>query len=658
MKSSMFIPSGKGNPCPVCGRTKDGDCRTAENGNIVLCHTQQSESDHPDYKYVGETQKGAGWGKWIAKKGIKSPKVKRSSSLQSYVYQDRQGNPLARVTRKGRDFRQYHWNGKDWKPKVPDTTRKRIPIYRYAEVRKAIAQGRKIWIVEGESTADALWDIGLPATTFIGGSNGYKEYGNYENDLKGASVILCPDRDSDGVMYMEMIAEDYPEHQWCKVFPDSPMWKYLPAPKKGGGVDGVDWIAEGATIDDFMAAVSDRHPLEVHNKKPASKIDFSEAMTQLREELKAARSPAEKEWIAIQYAQKSGLVKNGLNGRSLLRMAEEEQKRSDDIEVEDMHDVVDNAGHTDFLIEGIVPTPTTILVGADAGMGKTTLLYSMAQAIASEDIDWSGYPTKHGNVLIIQTDEGRSDAGRKLRIQRAKEKCDRGRIGFVWNWSFLQWEATKRLIREKGYRAVIVDSLTSVTVGKKKTDTTAGDDIYLMRDFAEEAGVTFLIIHHLNNQGAFRDTSAFRGNVSNTWMIRPPKNERRWPDGTARLTIQKSRAGLEGEYMLAKVAHEMDWKMLGFASSPDRVDEEPLFARLREYMSYLPGEKVTSSDIALSFETTNEYAETRLAHLAKVGVLESEWVAIADLGGSAGGYFRYWMPERNGADRIHVKNVA
>jgi CRISPR-associated protein Cmr3 len=38
-----LIPSSKKNPCPICGRTKDGDCRTAE--GLVICH--HGSSHHP-----------------------------------------------------------------------------------------------------------------------------------------------------------------------------------------------------------------------------------------------------------------------------------------------------------------------------------------------------------------------------------------------------------------------------------------------------------------------------------------------------------------------------------------------------------------------------------------------------------------------------------
>jgi hypothetical protein len=55
----------------------------------------------------------------------------------------------------------------DWLEKGCCPDRSLIPIYRYTEVRKAIDNGELIWWVEGESCADALWALGIPATTSI-----------------------------------------------------------------------------------------------------------------------------------------------------------------------------------------------------------------------------------------------------------------------------------------------------------------------------------------------------------------------------------------------------------------------------------------------------------------------------------------------------------
>lgn len=53
---------------------------------------------------------------------------------------------------------------------LKEEKRQHIPIYRYHEIQKAISENKTIFIVEGESCADKLWELGIPATTNIGGS--------------------------------------------------------------------------------------------------------------------------------------------------------------------------------------------------------------------------------------------------------------------------------------------------------------------------------------------------------------------------------------------------------------------------------------------------------------------------------------------------------
>ncbi|WP_445250847.1 hypothetical protein [Microcoleus sp. OTE_8_concoct_300] len=45
--------SSKFNPCPVCGRTKDGDCRISRDGKMVLCHQNfdNAKTQQPDLWY-------------------------------------------------------------------------------------------------------------------------------------------------------------------------------------------------------------------------------------------------------------------------------------------------------------------------------------------------------------------------------------------------------------------------------------------------------------------------------------------------------------------------------------------------------------------------------------------------------------------------------
>lgn len=254
-----FVPSSKRHPCPICGRTKDGDCRSSEADNLVLCHSHTTaEEPINGYRFLHASKDGL-WGVWIwgEDKGRKMPR--KRPSRERYTYTDRQGNNLiqvVRVTSEGRkDFYQHRWDGAGWVKGLNEYSKANVPIYRFAEVQQAIAQNKTIFMVEGEAKCDALWNLGIPATTTLGGSKKYRAYGRYFEDLQGANLVLCPDRDKTGLEHMEDVARDFPKAKWCYVFPASPLWKHLPA---NGGLDVEDWIADGATVAEILEAVGDK----------------------------------------------------------------------------------------------------------------------------------------------------------------------------------------------------------------------------------------------------------------------------------------------------------------------------------------------------------------------------------------------------------------
>lgn len=179
------------------------------------------------------------------------PKQKRE-----YIYSDRQNNPLIKVVRiddgngRKRIF-QEHWNGKQWVKGYGNIKRENVAVYRYKEIREAIARGETIFIVEGESCAESLWQIGLPATTNIGGAGKWLE--SHTEDVKGAVVVLCPDRDIPGVRHCEAIAEQLHNCSWLYSFPDSELWKINLPPNQG--LDVADWIESGATEAQLIKAI-------------------------------------------------------------------------------------------------------------------------------------------------------------------------------------------------------------------------------------------------------------------------------------------------------------------------------------------------------------------------------------------------------------------
>jgi hypothetical protein len=190
--------------CPIC----NGDDLDISKDGAYRCFS--NECDSKDIREAIDRLEGKP--EWKPEKFIKPIRPK---SQKDYFYPDRDGNNLVKILRIDRgngkkDFPQSHWDGGKWGNGNPDEVKKLIPIYRYAEVRKAIERNELIFWVEGESTADLLWELGIAATTTIGGSGGYGTYGDYLEDLKGARLVLAPDRDKNGIKYIANIERDFP----------------------------------------------------------------------------------------------------------------------------------------------------------------------------------------------------------------------------------------------------------------------------------------------------------------------------------------------------------------------------------------------------------------------------------------------------------------
>jgi putative DNA primase/helicase len=202
-------------------------------------------------------------------------KVTRPKSDRTWIYNNRDGDPIICTRRiddgqgKRRIWQEYLINGK-WEAKSTKQTealrkaaRRAVMPYNFVALKDAIAKGKPIFWVEGEPCVVALESIGLVATTSIGGSDGYRTYGRYAQALKGAKLIVCPDRDQPGSKYADEVAKDNPNAQWLYAFPDSALWDALP---KDGGFDVSDWIhvlkIEGLSTDEvaeyILASVESR----------------------------------------------------------------------------------------------------------------------------------------------------------------------------------------------------------------------------------------------------------------------------------------------------------------------------------------------------------------------------------------------------------------
>ncbi|MEG3902065.1 DUF5906 domain-containing protein [Microcoleus sp. B4-C5] len=243
----------KDNPCPHCG--KPDWCYSI--GDLSVCNRDQppatgweatAKSDQDGHFYYAPIQE---------KKAI------RPAGTRYWEYPARDGSPLARVRRidfgdgRKKDIKQQHWDKdkNDWVTGLGNVQRASIPIYRYADVQKAIANGDYIFIVDGESCADALWALGLAATTSIGGAGKWRITDT--SDLQGAKVVICPDRDVPGIEDAAKISQHFPEAQWLYCYPESWAWNN---PQKSQGLDVKDWIdSEKLSAQDILNSLTS-HP--------------------------------------------------------------------------------------------------------------------------------------------------------------------------------------------------------------------------------------------------------------------------------------------------------------------------------------------------------------------------------------------------------------
>jgi putative DNA primase/helicase len=251
--TAKLIRVTKDNPCLHCG--KPDWCYLI--GELSVCNRDQrpatgweatSKSDQDGHFFYAPVQ---------PKKAV------RPAQTRYWEYPDRDGSRLVRVRRVDngknhkKDIKQQHWDrdSNDWVMGLGDVQRASIPIYRYADVQRAIANGDYIFIVDGEQCADALWALGLVATTCIGGAGKWRITDT--SDLQGAKVVICPDRDIPGIEDAAKISQHFPEAQWLYCYPESWVWDN---PPKSQGLDVKDWIdSEKLSAQDLLNSLTS-HP--------------------------------------------------------------------------------------------------------------------------------------------------------------------------------------------------------------------------------------------------------------------------------------------------------------------------------------------------------------------------------------------------------------
>lgn len=176
--------------------------------------------------------------KWVEElTGKQSHPAPKPKIVATYRYEDENGGHLFDVVRlEPKTFRQRAPNG-DWTVKGI-----RKVLYRLPELVAAPA-GETIYLVEGEKDAQALVGRGFHATTNPGGAGKWND--DYNDALKGKSVVIVPDNDDAGRDHAEKVRASL-----AKSGIRCALLELDGLPPKG---DVADWLAMGGSSESLDA---------------------------------------------------------------------------------------------------------------------------------------------------------------------------------------------------------------------------------------------------------------------------------------------------------------------------------------------------------------------------------------------------------------------
>ena len=490
-------------------------------------------------------------------------KPPREPGHYDFSYRDRNGKEIVIVHRDDtsgskriwQDFPTIEKSASGHKAALQEVKAKILP-YKYNEaVAESDKTGLPIFIVEGELTCESMWAIGLPTVTFLGGSKQYRTNGDYSSLFKSRQIVLCPDRDEQGVAFMAEVANDNPGAQWLYADPRSWEWENLPS---GNGYDIGDYIEEGATKDDLLSSIVSQS----RHKNTDGKPSYEEIISTIEGFVGLYANDARINYETNYWLEQRGVKMTQQNVEKVIDEARARVHGKEEIESIDALTIASSDKARDWLIAGIVPLGSVTLLAAAGGTGKTTLLYNWALHVALGS-PWSGRRCMKGRCLLISADEPLTDTAEKLSVIGYQDAgLQPGNISFWETWRFANMKQLEDYIRKERPSLVMIDSLTACLAGMNVdlAKSSAGDAIYGLRDMANSYRCSIVILHHLNKSGGLRDSTSFVDNVSE--VVKLTRSESFDPNEFT-LEWLKSRSGLTGKHILKRDSLNYGWHYAG-----------------------------------------------------------------------------------------------
>ena len=261
----------------------------------------------------------------------------------------------------------------------------RIVPYRLPEVQQAVAEGRAIYICEGEKAADALCSLGVVATTSHAGAGGWNQ--DLNQYFAGANVVVVPDNDAAGWGYADKIVQSLlPVVKSIRVIDLE-----LPNPKE----DAHEFVHKYSGTKEALA----------YKAKNSRVLNHEDVILIPKRLIESAIDD---------------LLSHNNEPKEEQQPSESQRKK---LVVESWDSIKDEP--VEWLIDSIIPKKAFVALYAPPASYKSFISLDLAEAIATGR-DWMGYRIpKKGAVLYI-CGEGHGGMGARVKACKIQNQSPDG----------------------------------------------------------------------------------------------------------------------------------------------------------------------------------------------------------------------------------------
>ena len=156
----------------------------------------------------------------------------------------------------------------------------------------------------------------------------------------------------------------------------------------------------------------------------------------------------------------------------------------------------------EWIVDLLGAKGTCVLLAADKGSGKSTLIYRMAEAFEFQKIFMGEFKTNKSKVFESKAYESRNNALDKFKLMDLQNE----NINFLFNHddggNELDINALRVLVKNQNIDVVFIDSITGLIMGKRISikDSEFCIPLYKLNNLASELKILIVLTAHFRKE--------------------------------------------------------------------------------------------------------------------------------------------------------------